>query len=143
MPSAVQRARDFVRRNNDKARALMIQVRTDAETNGSAFAMGYARGRFTDDEMQFMDVDLELWIGAPMKLVAYMGVLGKAVSPDLHAISNGILSAYAATQGLALGQEHRDEDVATQGGRRARVMGQGNVYPMGGVGRQRAYRRAA
>jgi hypothetical protein len=136
--SAIQRARDFVRRRNEQAKNMVVQVRTDAETIGSAAGMAYLRGRFGAEQMQFGDIDVELLAGVPLKLVAYMNVLGKSVSPDLHAISNGILSAYAAQQALLMGSEHRDQDTAAAAG--VRGIGPGSVSPIGAPPRQRVAR---
>ncbi len=139
--SKMQRAREFVRRQREKARDLMVQVRSDAETVGAAAATGYVRGRFPAEQLQFGDIDVELIAGVPMKLLAYANVLGRSVSPDLHAISNGILACYAANQAYELGQEHRDQDGATQGRRAAtRGMGPGSVSYMPGAQRQAAVR---
>ncbi len=137
----IQRARDFAARHRDQAKALVQQVRTDAETVGSAAGMAYIRGRFGDDQLQFGDIDIELLAGVPLKLLAYMNVLGRGVSPDLHAISNGILSEYAVQQAFQMGVEHRDQDTATQGARQRAAMGMGNpnVSPIGAQ-RQRVVR---
>lgn len=134
--SAIQRARDFVRRRNEQAKNMVVQVRTDAETVGSAAGMAYLRGRFGAEQMQFGDIDVELLAGVPLKLVAYMNVLGKSVSPDLHAISNGILSAYAAQQAFLIGDEHRSQDGAAAAG--VRGIGPGNVSPINPNVRARA-----
>lgn len=139
--SRMQRARDFAARHRDQAKQLVQQVRTDAETVGSAAGMAYIRGRFGDDQLQFGDIDVELLAGVPLKLLAYMNVLGKSVSPDLHAIANGVLGEYAVQQAFAMGQEHRDQDVATEGLRRnARQMPPGNVAPIGAPQRSRVAR---
>ncbi len=129
--SAIQRARDFVRRRNEQAKNMVVQVRTDAETVGSAAGMAYLRGRFGAEQMQFGDIDVELLAGVPLKLVAYMNVLGKSVSPDLHAISNGILAAYAAQQAMLIGDEHRNQDNTTAATQGARGIGPGVVSPIG------------
>ena len=136
----MQRARDFAARHRDQAKALVQQVRTDAETVGSAAGMAYIRGRFGDEQLQFGDIDVELLAGVPLKLLAYMNVLGRSVSPDLHAISNGILGEYAVQQAYQMGVEHRDQDNATAGVRRG-AMGPGNpnVSPIGAQ-RQRVAR---
>jgi hypothetical protein len=137
--SAIQRARDFVRRRNEQAKNMVVQVRTDAETVGAAAGMAYLRGRFGAEQMQFGDIDVELLAGVPLKLVAYMNVLGKSVSPDLHAISNGILAAYAAQQAMLIGDEHRSQDnAATQG---VRGIGPGAVSPIGTAPRSRVAAR--
>lgn len=129
--SRMQRARDFAARHRDQAKQLVLQVRTDAETVGSAAGMAYIRGRFGDEQLQFGDIDVELLAGVPLKLMAYMNVLGKGVSPDLHAIANGVLSEYAVQQAFQMGVEHRDQDVATQGARRSMGPGSPNVSPIG------------
>jgi len=128
--SKMQRARDFLRRQREKARDMAVQVRTDAETVGAGAGMAYIRARFGPDQMQFGDIDVELLAGVPLKLLAYMNVLGRGVTPDLHALANGILTEYAALQAYELGQEHREQDNATQG-RRVRGIGPGNVSPIG------------
>lgn len=134
--SKMQRAREFLRRQREKARDVAVQVRTDAETVGAGAGIAYLRSRFPND-FQVGDIDVELIAGVPLKLAAYMNLLGRSVSPDLHAISNGILTAYAAQQAAELGAEHREQDTAVEGRRRRNVMGaaQPNVYPMG-QGRQ-------
>lgn len=126
MASKMQRAKEFLRRRREQAKDMVQQVRTDAETYAAGGGIAYARGRFGDDAMQVADIDLELIIGAATKLAAYTNVLGKSVSPDLHAVGNGVLTTYAAFQLLAMGKEHREQDAATQG-YGPRVMGPRSV----------------
>jgi hypothetical protein len=137
--SRMQRARDFAARHRDQAKALVQQVRTDAETVGSAAGMAYIRGRFGDDQLQFGEIDVELLVGVPLKLLAYMNVLGRSVSPDLQAISNGILGEYAVQQAYQMGVEHAQQD-AVQGRFSPAAMGAGSVSPIGGAQRQRVAR---
>jgi hypothetical protein len=144
MASKMARAKEFLRRRREQAKGVIQQMRTDAETYVAGGGIAYARGRFGDESMRVSDIDLELIIGATSKLAAYTNVLGKSVSPDLHAVGNGVLTTYAAFQLLALGKEHREQDsvlqagmpIATEG---VRGLGRGGVR---GIPRA-AHRRAA
>jgi len=109
-----------------------MQVLTDGLTVGSGAGAAYVRGRMGPEQMQLGDIDLELIAAVPLKFAAYINVFGRSLSPHLHAISNGVLTEYAALQAFELGQEHRDQDAATQGRARAvRGIGPGTVSPIG------------
>lgn len=131
--SKMQRAKEFIRRRRTQAQDLVKQVRTDAETVAAGGGVAYARGRFGDDAMQVADIDVELLVGGVAKLAAYSGVLGKSMSPDLHAIGTGVLTTYAAFKLLEMGKEHRAEDAATT------TSGMRSMGPrsMSGIPRQR------
>lgn len=80
-----------------------------------------------------MLLGVELLVGGVAKLAAYSGVLGKSMSPDLHAIGTGVLTTYAAFKLLEMGKEHRAEDAATT------TSGMRSMGPrsMSGIPRQR------
>jgi len=87
-------------------------------TVGTAFGMGWARGRWdegVEDDFTFIGVPVDLGLGLAGHLLAFMGVFGKW-GDNIHAVSNGALSAYAVVQGLEMGaesqEENRQEDAA-------------------------------
>ena len=143
MASKMQRAKEFLRRRREQAKSVVTQMRTDAETYVAGGGIAYARGRFGDDSMQVADIDLELIIGAVSKAAAYMNVLGKSVSPDLHAVGNGVLTTYAAFQMLAMGKEHRQQDTALHSGFPIATEGVRGFGPGGVRGIPRAVPRRA
>jgi hypothetical protein len=146
----LDRAKAQLARMKKTGEAAIVQFRTDAETIGAGTAAGYARGRYEDpndpEQYQVLGLEPELLIGLPAKLAAYSGYLGTA-TPDVHAVSNGILTAYGALWALAKGEQHREEDRGAPTGRtRGRpAVGAGHQRPDGSIFeeiRRRARERA-
>jgi len=134
MATAMQRARDFIRRRNDRAKNTILALRMSAETFAAGSGAAYARGRFGDEAMRFGGVDAELGGGLLALGVGVTGVLGRSVSPDAIAIGTGLLTNYGVLRFLQMGEEHREQDIATEGRRRRATggaMGPGTVSPIG------------
>lgn len=97
-----ERARAALARVREHAEDAVVNLRTDAETLGSAAAVGFMKGMVEANGKQFAvgsanAVPGELIIGLGLKALAYSKVGGKATE-DIHALGNGPLAYLAGSR---------------------------------------------
>lgn len=121
-------AKNRLRRGKEKAEEMAGQVLQTVEVAGSAFALGYARGRLSGDdgEWKMAGVDPELLAGVAFHGLGFLGLFGK-YSEHVHNVGDGSLAAYAALKGIDLGASKNKTSSAGLMPRTAGVaqMGQG------------------
>ena len=84
-----------------------IQV---TEVGGTAFAFGYANGRWGEDgEIKFLGVPADLGVGFALTGIAMFGGLGKYGEHGVN-IGSGALAAYAYRAGFQLGNDASSGD---------------------------------
>jgi hypothetical protein len=82
-----------------------IQV---TEVGGTAFAFGYANGRWGEDgEIKVLGVPVDLGVGFALTGIAMFGGLGKYGEHGVN-IGSGALAAYAYRSGYQLGNDASD-----------------------------------
>lgn len=122
-----ENARNRLRRGKEKAEEMAGQVLQTVEVAGSAFALGYARGRLSEGgEWKMAGVDPELLAGVAFHGLGFLGLFGK-YGEHVHNVGDGALAAYAAMKGLDLGVEKStaSQGLLPQGARTAGQMGAG------------------
>jgi hypothetical protein len=89
----------------DHSQSIQLATRVTA-TMGGAFAMAWFEGRYPD-RREILGVDASIIVGGSLTTAALMGWAGEQ-GAVVEALGNGVLSVYATTKGLQLGQEARD-----------------------------------
>lgn len=109
------RAKARLKAIKENSEATIQTVVTTAEVSGTAFLLEYLRGRNGeyDEEtkhlqLQVAGVPVSLLIGVGGHIAGFTGVGGK-YSYHLHNVASGGLAAYAAEQGLRMGQKNANE----------------------------------
>ena len=88
------------------------------EVGGTAFAFGYANGRWGEDgEIKVLGVPVDLGVGFALTGIAMFGGLGKYGEHGVN-IGSGALAAYAYRAGHQLGADASDSDVKATTARR-------------------------
>jgi hypothetical protein len=116
---SLAKAREYAERMSTKMSKLRehaeeavgngIQV---TEVGGTAFAMGYANGRWGEDgEIKFLGVPVDLGVGFALTGIAMFGGLGKYGEHGVN-IGSGALAAYAYRSGYQLGADASSNDAA-------------------------------
>jgi hypothetical protein len=117
---SIAKARDYAERMSNKMARLRehaeeaigngIQV---TEVGGSAFAFGYANGRWGEDgELKVLGVPADLGVGFALTGIAMFGGLGKYAEHGVN-IGSGALAAYAYRAGHQLGESAAEKDTPT------------------------------
>ena len=98
-----------LREHAEEAVGNGIQV---TEVGGTAFAFGYANGRWGDDgEIKFLGVPVDLGVGFALTGIAMFGGLGKYGEHGVN-VGSGALAAYAYRVGAQLGSDAASTDAA-------------------------------
>jgi len=116
---SLAKAREYAERMSTKMSKLRehaeeavgngIQV---TEVGGTAFAFGYANGRWGEDgEIKFLGVPVDLGVGFALTGIAMFGGLGKYGEHGVN-VGSGALAAYGYRAGFQLGSSAADEDTA-------------------------------
>jgi hypothetical protein len=114
---SLAKARDYAERMSNKMAKLRehaeeaigngIQV---TEVGGTAFAFGYANGRWGEDgEIKVLGVPVDLGVGFALTGVAMFGGLGRYAEHGVN-IGSGALAAYGYRSGFQLGQDASAND---------------------------------
>lgn len=114
---SLAKAREYAERMSTKMAKLRehaeeaigngIQV---TEVGGTAFAFGYANGRWGEDgELKVVGVPVDLGVGFALTGIAMFGGLGKYGEHGVN-IGSGALAAYAYRAGHQLGADAASED---------------------------------
>jgi hypothetical protein len=114
---SLSKAREYAERMSTKMAKLRehaeeaigngIQV---TEVGGTAFAFGYANGRWGEDgEVKVLGVPVDLGVGFALTGIAMFGGLGKYGEHGVN-IGSGALAAYAYRAGHQLGADAASED---------------------------------
>jgi hypothetical protein len=109
---SLAKAREYAERMSSKMAKLRehaeeaigngIQV---TEVGGTAFAFGYANGRWGEDgEIKMLGVPVDLGVGFALTGIAMFGGLGKYAEHGVN-IGSGALAAYGYRAGFQLGQD--------------------------------------
>jgi hypothetical protein len=116
---SIAKARDYAERMSNR----MAKIREHAEeavgngiqvteVGGTAFAFGYANGRWGEDgEIKFLGVPVDLGVGFALTGVAMFGGLGKYGEHGVN-IGSGALASYAYRAGHQLGADASSGDTA-------------------------------
>lgn len=106
LQSRIQTLQASNKRAREKVGETMENVLHAAESTGTAYALGYLRGK-ADNPNKFelvSGVPTDLSVAAGAHLMALMGV-GKGMESHLAAIGNGALASYAVVQGMRHGRK--------------------------------------
>ena len=124
---SLAKARDYADRMSNKMAKLRehaeeaigngIQV---TEVGGTAFAFGYANGRWGEDgEIKMLGVPVDLGVGFALTGVAMFGGLGKYAEHGVN-IGSGALAAYGYRSGFQLGLDAASHDAPGAAPKKAR-----------------------
>jgi hypothetical protein len=114
---SLSKAREYA----DRMREKMSKIREHAEeavgngiqvteVGGTAFAFGYANGRWGEDgEIKVLGIPVDLGVGFALTGVAMFGGLGKYGEHGVN-VGSGALAAYAYRSGYQLGAHASEED---------------------------------
>jgi hypothetical protein len=114
---SLSKAREYA----DRMREKMSKIREHAEeavgngiqvteVGGTAFAFGYANGRWGEDgEIKVLGIPVDLGVGFALTGIAMFGGLGKYGEHGVN-VGSGALAAYAYRSGYQLGAHASEED---------------------------------
>ena len=105
-----RRAKEKLSRFREKAEVGIGQAIQATEVSGTAFALGYANGKWGEDgELTVAGVPVDLGVGIALTGVAMFGGLGKYAEHGVN-VGSGALAAAAYRTGFQLGQESASSD---------------------------------
>lgn len=90
----------------EKGEEVVGSVVQTAEVGATAFAFGYARGRY--GETNVMGVPIDLGAGAATHLGAFFGLFGK-YAEHAHNLADGAIAEYLAVKGAIVGDKMRQK----------------------------------
>lgn len=110
---ALENARSRVNSIKAKSTEVAGQALQTVEIGGTAFGLGYLRGRMADNqgEWKVLGVQPELLAAVGAHGLAFMGAFGK-YSEHMHNVGDGALAAFLAAKGMDFGVTAKSSGIA-------------------------------